>query len=160
MLDASYLNTILAYDPLTGVLSNKVDRGRGKAGFVHQAKNSGGYIVLNLDGKLRRAQDLIWCMMTGSWPDLTVDHEDHDKANNRWANLRLATKWQNRANSKVNHNHKLGIKGVRQRGNRFAAHIRVAGEFINLGTYDTPEEASEAHLEAAQIAFGEFACAG
>jgi hypothetical protein len=36
----------------------------------------------------------------------------------------------------------------------------VTGELINLGTYDTSEEASEAYLEAAQIAFDEFACAG
>ncbi|HEV2554158.1 MAG TPA: hypothetical protein VGV17_10395 [Bosea sp. (in: a-proteobacteria)] len=66
----------LAYDPLTGALSNKIDRRKEKAGFVQQAKNSGGYIVINLDGRLYTAQDLIWCMMTESWPDLTVDHED------------------------------------------------------------------------------------
>jgi hypothetical protein len=34
------------------------------------------------------------------------------------------------------------------------------GLAVYLDTYDTVEEASEAYLEAAQIAFGEFACAG
>jgi hypothetical protein len=160
MLDASYLNTILAYDPLTGALSNKIDRKRAKAGFVHRAIMGNGYIGIRLEGRLWKAQDVIWCMMTGTWPDLTVDHEDHEKTNNRWANLRLATRWQNRANSRVNRNHKLGIKGVSKVGNRYKANIRVAGQLIYLGRYDTAEEASEAYQEAAEIAFGEFACAG
>lgn len=55
---------------------------------------------------------------------------------------------------------RLGIEGARQRNKRFAATIMVAREVVYLGYYDSPEEASAANLEAAQIAFGEFACAG
>lgn len=156
-LTYEYLHEILSYDPLTGALTNKVDRHKAKAGFVHQAQNSGGYIVIRLAGKLRRAQDVIWCMMTGEWPDLTVDHKDHVPTNNRWENLRLATKSQNMANRSVGKNNVLGVKGVTQVGKRFRAHIRIGGDYLHLGHYDTAAEAGEAYREAAEIAFGEFA---
>ncbi len=158
-LTYEYLHEILTYDPLTGELRNKIDRRKAKAGFLHQAQNTGGYIVINLQGKLRRAQDVIWCMMTGEWPDLTVDHEDHVPTNNRWENLRLATRTQNRANSVVGRNNALGVKGVTRVGKRFRAHIRIGGELLHLGQYDSAFKAGEAYKEAAEIAFGEFACA-
>ncbi|MBZ9908073.1 HNH endonuclease [Mesorhizobium sp. BR115XR7A] len=156
-LTQEILLEILDYDPVTGELKNRINRGRAKAGFVHRTKNSNGYIVIHLKGKLCLAHHVIWKMETGEWPVDTIDHQDLDRTNNRWDNLREANQWQQKTNRKVFKNNRLGIKGVRQRGNRFGAHIRLNGKLLHLGHYDTAEEASEAYTEAANMAFRQFA---
>lgn len=85
-----------------------------------------------------------------------VDHVDGDTLNNRRSNLRLATHSQNNVNKGVSPLNKLGIKGVRKQGNKFRARIKVKGKEINLGSYDTADEAYEAFAEAAKQEYGEF----
>jgi hypothetical protein len=38
--------------------------------------------------------------MTGDWPSEQVDHVNHNTADNRWANLRPATRSENNINRK------------------------------------------------------------
>ena len=45
-------------------------------------------------------------------PELTVDHINGDRADNRIENLRLATQQQQNFNTKIYTNNKLGVKGV------------------------------------------------
>lgn len=88
-----------------------------------------------------------------------VDHIDNDPLNNRRKNLRLATKSQNGANSKRKVDNSTGYKGVifESFTKRYKAAIRINGKTINLGRYDTPEEAHEAYKQAAIKYHGEFA---
>lgn len=154
-LTYEYLHEILAYDPLTGELRNKIDRGKAKAGFVHHIQNTTGSILIRLKGRLYVAHRVIWFMQTGEFPEVDIDHKDLDRTNNRWSNLRLAERWQNIANRPARN--KLGIKGVKPSGKKFVANITVAGTSIHLGTYDTVEGAGQAYQEASEIAHGEFA---
>ena len=85
-----------------------------------------------------------------------IDHIDRNPLNNQRSNLRSATRRQNNTNSKGTG--KSGFKGVDHYGRRWRARIRVNGEEINLGTFDTPEEAHEAYQEAAIKYHGEFVC--
>jgi hypothetical protein len=87
-----------------------------------------------------------------------VDHEDEDKLNNQRLNLRRCNKSQNGANRrharKDSRNPYKGIKPVR---GKWQARITVSGVRHHLGTFTTPEEASEAYRVAAVRMFGEFA---
>ena len=154
----AYLHEILEYDPETGVLKNRINRGRrGKAGHVHNSLNTGGYRVVCIDGTQYKTSRVIWFMMTGAWPRLKIDHEDRDRTNERWTNLRQATQGQNMGNRSVGKNSTTGIKGVCKRGKRFSAQIRIGGKLTHLGYYPTETEAAEAYREAAEIVFEEFA---
>ena len=62
-----------------------------------------GYHVLNLKGKQYSVHRIIWEMHYGTIPkDLTVDHIDRNKQNNRIENLRLADIYTQNANRESN----------------------------------------------------------
>lgn len=92
---------------------------------------------------------------------LQIDHKDGDALNNRRDNLRLATNKLNNAN--IGRKSYLGRvrhlpKGVYPNGvGKWQAKIKVNYKTICLGTYKSPEEASDAYERAAKHYFGEFA---
>lgn len=88
-----------------------------------------------------------------------VDHIDGNTFNNRKSNLRVATHQQNTFNCGVRGDSKSGFKGVtyHKATGRWRARIGVNYQQINLGEFDTPEEAALAYNEAAQKYHGEFA---
>lgn len=158
-LTAERLREVLDYDPETGVFRWKVWRGNGaRCGGVAGGRNKGGYWAIELDRRSYLAHRLAWLYVHGEWPACVMDHSDLDKVNNRIANLREATRAQNKANSLTQNNNKLGVKGVyRIPSGRFRASIRVNYQLINLGTFATQEAAAAAYEEAARKHFGIFA---
>jgi len=85
------------------------------------------------------------------------DHINGDRLDNRRENLRLCTPGQNMMNRKRPPNNTSGFKGVRPMKKRFQAYIKYKRKYIVLGSFDTPEEAHNAYVEAAKKLFGEFA---
>jgi hypothetical protein len=155
------LRELLHYAPISGVFTWKVYRGRkAKAGDIAgDTSNSRGYRHIMIDGKSYKASCLAWLYMTGDWPSADVDHRDTDRLNDKWGNLRLATKSQNAANrSKPSHN-TSGFKGVflRKDTGKWSARISVRYRHIYLGCFETAQEAHEAYAAAAHQYFGEFA---
>jgi hypothetical protein len=154
-----WLLAIIFYDPETGLWTWKKTRGQRvqegcPAGSVSLKT---GYRCIKISGKKFRSSRLAWFYMTGGWPARDVDHRDLIKSNDRWSNLRLATEGENRANTRAGRNNTSGFKGVSRRGQAFAAQIRVDGHLRHLGYFKTGEAASAAYLNAAKLAFGEFA---
>lgn len=156
------LKSLLAYDPVTGVFIWLVWRPNGiKVGDAAGTVDSNGYLKIKLDGHKYQASRLAWFYMTGEWPRDMLDHADMDKLNNKWSNLREATRSQNGAN-RSSCGATGGLKGAHYNRNRkspkkWAATIRVDGRNKTLGYFMTPEEAHAAYIAAAEISFGEFA---
>lgn len=87
-------------------------------------------------------------------PDgMHVDHINGDGLDNRRSNLRLATPRENTANSRrdIGRSGYIGVQRAKY-GNKF-----LAAMTINIGTFDTAEEAARAYDAKAVEVFGEFA---
>jgi hypothetical protein len=159
-----WLHTHLNYDPATGVFTWKTARRGRPYGHIPAGTRAGsvwddGYRRICIEGRSYRASRLAVLFMTGEWPPYQVDHKNRERSDDRWSNLRLAMPFQNQGNRPVNPNNSLGIKGVCYEPGRkkYKAYIQVAGRTVNLGRFDTAEEAKAAYDAAAKKYFGEFA---
>jgi hypothetical protein len=156
MITRERLMQVLRYDPDTGFFIRL--RSGIRAGAFRQTTPKHRYRIITIDGRTYKEHRLAWLYMTGRWPDGDLDHADTDGTNNRWLNLREATRSQNVANCRTPSNNKLGVKGVRKQARGgYLARIRVAGKAICLGTYPSIEEAAAAYRAAAIKHFGDFA---
>lgn len=92
-------------------------------------------------------------------PDgLQVDHEDENKLNNTFKNLRLGTGRQNCYNISITKNNTSGYKGVslNKPNNNFRSYITIGTKLKHLGMFNTAEEAHEAYKVASMKYHGEF----
>jgi hypothetical protein len=153
---------LLSYDPDTGILLWRVDHGtKIKAGMVAGHTDKRGYVWIGVNGILYLAHRLAHLHMTGEWPPYLIDHEDTDKSNNRWRNLRPATNGQNLANRGKSKNNKSGVKNVHRltdsnRRRPWVSHVKC-GDRAHVGYHATLEEAATAAETARRELFGEFA---
>lgn len=160
MLTVGRLRELLHYDPETGVFTRRVDiRGGGRNGTVAGSNHNAGYLSITIDGRQYLAHRLAWFYVTGRWPVVDIDHIDRDRRNNRWANLREATRSQNMANTGRRRDNKSGFKGVSRhvQTGRWQAHSSGGGRTVYLGLFDSAEEAHRAYVAFATDSFGEFA---
>lgn len=121
-----------------------------------------GYISIFIDGMGHSAHRLAHLYMTGEWPIDVIDHINRVTGDNRWENLRSATRSQNLGNRRLNVNSRGGLKGVTPLGSGrnakwYQSRIQVGGKRIRIGIFTTPEEAHAAYVDAAKKYFGEFA---
>lgn len=154
----SELHRLLTYDPMTGELRRKTTMGNRAAGQLTGSVEPKGYLKVAVNKRRLKAHVIAWAMHYGQWPGAQVDHINLNPADNRIANLRLATNQQNCANKRLYKNNSSGIKGVHQaRSGRWVAAIKINYVRIQLGTFETKNAAAEAYRQAAISAFGEFA---
>lgn len=86
-----------------------------------------------------------------------VDHINGNGLDNRRCNLRICNRMQNRRNCRPQSLNTSGYKGVYHSRKKWRARIEVSGKKIDLGTYETAEEAAIAYDQAAKFYQGEFA---
>lgn len=147
-----------AYDPETGIITNRITMGRAQAG--REAGTTWTAIPgfprrqLRADGISYLAHRVIWLMQTGEWPKNLIDHVNGNGLDNRWCNLREATVAENSRNTRPRRN---GLKGVYRFNDRIFASIKVNGKNHFLGNFRTEAEAHSAYAVAAKHYFGEFA---
>lgn len=160
-LTATELRSILDYDPDTGAFTWRVHHGRVTKGTPAGSKGRDGRIYIRVNKDRYAAHHLAWLHVKGRWPHPEIDHRDLDHANNRFGNLREATRRQNQQNHGTRRDSTTGIKGVRivsrPLEKRYVAYIVVNGKRKHLGYFVTAAEASAAYAVAARAAFGEFA---
>lgn len=154
-LTAEQLREVLHYDGDTGAfvwlvsLAQKIKVG-DRAGTIH----SNGYRKITIKGRRYLAARLAHLYMTGEWPEHLMDHRDGDRSNDRWENLRPATRNQNNANRR---RLKSGLKGAYCWNGRWFSSIEVDGKAIYLGSFPSEFDAHAAYVKAAERCFGEFA---
>jgi len=180
-ITAEFVRAILDYDPETGVLTWKR---RGPDSFVsgnrqsaeHKCNawnakfegricgcvNSIGYWQVTIHNKHYLGHRIAWLWIEGSWPKDEIDHADMNSVNNRWSNLREATRAENGWNKKKKGGSGSALKGAcfdRARS-LWTARGRREGKTICLGRFKTEREAHEAYLEFADKNYGIFARSG
>lgn len=157
-LTRARLREVLKYDPDTGWFTWLVRTSiRTAVGQRAGTRHKFGYRLIYVDSVRYREQHLAWFYMYGYWPKNQLDHINRVRDDNRWCNLRAATASQNRANSAVRSQSKLGVKGVQQmRSGRYRANVRDHGVYVCLGTYDTIEEAVAVHTARHRELHGKF----
>ena len=153
------LHELFIYDPDTGVLTNRINRRRARAGEEAGNLRSDGYRNVILDYVTFKVHRVVWAMHFGVWPSGLLDHVDGNPSNNRISNLRPATHVQNMRNRRKHKNNTSGIKGVRKNrnGSKWAAYIQIDGKNTNLGSFDSAEEAADAYRKASLELHGDFA---
>ena len=156
------LRRLLKYDPVTGIFVWRVSRGRARIGQAAGTKKADGYTVIRIKGRPYRAARLAWLYMTGGWPHALVDHEDTNRGNDAWRNLRSATSSTNQANSRKRPSRTSSFKGVYfHKGQRkWIAKIKADRRIQHLGCFDAAEEAHSVYADAARREFGEYARLG
>ncbi len=106
------LKKVLRYDPDSGLFF-WLDTAKNRpeitlpAGYI-----SRGYIRIRVGAYVYRAHRLAWLYVYGEWPQNEMDHINHNRADNRIANLRAVTKMENAQNRKLNPRSSSGINGI------------------------------------------------
>ena len=149
------LDAILKYDPDTGNLHNRIDRGRYKAGSIAGTRTAYGHIRLNVLGGMYFAHRLAWLTTHGTMPNGVIDHINGNPSDNRILNLRDVCHAENLQNQfrPSGNNPYLGVSLVRGRWQSVAMRF---GYSANLGLFDTPEKASSAYQDAKKLSHEEF----
>ena len=62
-------------------------------------RDADGYLVMKFEGVMFKVHRIIWKMVTGKEPVTIIDHRNTVRTDNRWANLREATRSGSRHHS-------------------------------------------------------------
>jgi len=92
--------SLLDYNPDTGLFTRikKIKYAKHETGSVAGCKSGNGYIIINLLGVNYQAHRLAFLYMIGRMPKQCVDHINGNGEDNRWCNLREATRRENNLN--------------------------------------------------------------
>jgi hypothetical protein len=151
MITHERLKELVNYDPETGYFTWAFGRpGASKGGRCGSVNKGNGYMEITLDRKSYTAHRLAYHYMTGHTPGNEIDHINHVTNDNRWINLRPATRKENGRNKGLHKNNKSGFCGVSwiKSIKKWYANIEVNGKAINLGHYDLIIDAVIARMRA------------
>jgi HNH endonuclease len=138
-LSSEQVRKLFSYDLRRGTLLwNTSPNGRVPSGCVAGTPNTSGHIQVKINGHRYLVHVIIWLYMTGCWPlpGYEIDHINRDKKDNRWLNLRQATKSQNKANYNLQANNTSGAKGayLDRRYRKYRVAIGVGNRMLHLGS--------------------------
>lgn len=175
-VDLEYIKSRIDYNPDTGEFVWK-ERTRKEyphdnfrttwnkkhAGKVvgHVMKN--GYRDISVDHMRFTAHRLAWFFVTGYFPKEDIDHVNRDRDDNRFCNLREATRSQNLRNASLRSDNKSGVKGVSfdKKSGRWSVRMWNNDRIYQyLGAYDTLDEAKDVAERKRREFHGDFACNG
>lgn len=155
-IPADGLGKLLRYEPDTGLFFWLERRQGRKLSEPAGTPDERGYIRIHIDGRRFTAHRLAMLYMTGEMPS-RVDHDNGNRSDNRFSNLRVANSSQNGANAKVSASNTTGFKGVSRYKDKYAASITVDRQRIHLGCFESAAEAHSAYCRSATKHFAEFA---
>jgi hypothetical protein len=167
-MDSKYLRDRLVYAPETGVFTWKPiaeltnwdaywnrQFAHRTAGSIHKS----GYLRINIDCRTYLGHLLAWQYVNGEKPKMPIDHINRDRADNRIANLRIATAKQNARNKRVQRNNTSGVLGItwNKSCQKWQASLEADGKCHYLGVFKELNDAAAARRKASIEVFGEWA---
>jgi hypothetical protein len=165
MLTQAIVREFLHYDPDTGLLTWRHRRrcwfkndhfcnawNTKHAGQPAFTAMSDGYHQGRIFDQGYQAHRVIFLWMMGRWPN-EIDHINHDRADNRWRNLREVDPYEQNGNLSLPRNNSSGHAGVVRFRGKWQASIQVNGRTRHLGTYPI-FEAAVAARKAAERRYG------
>lgn len=125
------------------------------AGEIAGATHPSGYQSVRIGSARYYLHRVGWLLVHDTWPDGEIDHVDHDRGNNRIANLRAVDRRGNGTNASRARNNASGTTGVSWKADkcRWRSEIKVRGRKIHLG-YFTEFDDAVAARKAAERANG------
>jgi hypothetical protein len=155
-IDPETLRTLVRYEPETGKLFWLPRHGNASFNTAWAGKEaftfvrSDGYRVGSLFNLGYYSHRVVWAIVYGEWPEGQIDHINGVRSDNRFTNLRSVSSFENKRNIKRPVHNTSGTIGVAwEKGTkRWRARIVVDGVRINLGNFDTVEDAAAARKEA------------
>lgn len=149
-LTQALLQSLIRYNPRTGVFTWMESRGRRKVGDVAGAIGPKGYVLIGLNGRQWLAHRLAWLWVYGTMPT-DMDHLNGVRHDNRIVNLREATAQVNAQNRRTptsgSLSERLGVSWNERRG-KWLARIMVGGKSVHLGYFDDRNEAHAVYVKA------------
>ncbi len=140
------LKEIFTYNEQDGSLT------KISSGYSSWRIGSKGYMQINLFGKTVLVHRIAWKIYYGEDPEY-IDHINKCKTDNRISNLRSVSHSTNMRNKKLGSNNKSGFTGVHflKKKKKWRARIGVDKKKLDLGLFNTKEEAIFARQEAEKI---------
>ena len=125
MITQERLKELIEYNPETGEFKRKKRKGKCNA------LSSNGSITIGIQRENHYAQRLAFLYMEGYLPENDVVHLNGDKQDNRWCNLREASRACTAKFAGIQRNNTSGVVGVYlHKSGKYAAQI-----FTNKRTY-------------------------
>ena len=157
MPDLSHSDVLdmFVYDSESGLLTRSKWTSNRTVGAPVGSPNKDGHLKTTIRGKSYLVHRVVWLFYYGEWPEGQLDHIDGDPANNRIANLRIASRVENARNLGVPVHNKTGIMGVSwaKAQRKWVAQIKSESGTIYLGNFDSMFEAA-CSRKSAEIAYG------
>ena len=133
----------------------KVNQGSAQVGDEAGSITGGGYVYIVINRVAHRRANLNWLLYTGKWlkRGYLLDHKDQDKLNDHISNLREVQYGDNNKNypmlcTNTSGHTGISIRETKTKGTRYVASICADCTPIQIGTFDTFEEAVSARKEA------------
>jgi hypothetical protein len=154
-LTLEILFDVLELNDIESVFYRKTKSGLTPAGYTSDA----GYTIIAICGRDFRAHRLVWFIKHEEFPPdgFVVDHVNRNPQDNRISNLRVVAQKINSHNI-VNpkRNNSSGYLGVRKFRKRYTARIYYPnGKELQIGTFDTAQQAHAAYVLQKQIFYPE-----
>src|SRR5258708_31493380 len=116
-ITAKRLRELLDYVPETGLFYWRQQRGSAAVGREAGVQAPRGYRLIRIDTRRYFAHRLAWLYVHGKHPAREIDHVNGNPADDRIANLRQCSRFENNRN--VSARNATGFKGIcREQGRR------------------------------------------
>lgn len=154
-LTAERLREILHYDPESGIFT-WIKKPHKKANLVTPGERAGnvcsdGYRKIYVDKYGHKEHRLAWLYINGEQAPSILDHINGNRGDNRFSNLRLATRSLNNQNRTKSRAKALPL-GVHYSGRNYQARITatLAGKTLKLylGAFSSMDEAESVYRAA------------
>jgi len=150
----NFLHKHYKYEDGNLICIKKVRHSKYNLGDILGIKYDNDYTRTEIDGKRYLLHRLIFLFHHKYLPKF-IDHIDRDKINNRIENLRPCDKSENKCNTNLRIDNKIGYKGIGKSRNKWYSTITKNGKRITTYHY-TLEEAIEVRRQREIELFGEF----